>query len=148
MAGLLNFIRRKTNHELIFWLDRLAAFFEHLAALTTDPVLKLYIPNAMVVCTYKDVSRDIEVWVGEVVSYIPRSEWSKIVSDLAGIADSHGYVYLDKNGELISVTQLANESVEFRSHAMPFGGAVHARRSDLARSFTKYREYVDAEEKS
>ena len=149
MAGLLNFIRRKSNHELIFWLlDRLAAFFEHLAALTTDPVLKLYIPNAMVVCVYKDVSRDIEVWVGEVVSYIPRSEWSKIVSDLAGIADSHGYVYLDKNGELISVTQLANESVEFRFHAMPFGGAVHARRSDLARSFTKYREYVEAEEKS
>ena len=88
MAGLLNFIRRKTNHELIFWLDRLAAFFEHLAALTTGPVLKLYIPNAMVVCIYKDVSRDIEVWVGEVKNYIPRSEWSKIVSDLAGIADA------------------------------------------------------------
>ena len=149
MAGLLNFIRRKTNHELIFWLlDRLAAFFEHLAALTTDPVLKLYIPNAMVVCIYKDVSRDIEVWVGEVKNYIPRSEWSKIVSDLAGIADSHGYVFLDKNGELISVTRLSSDSVEFRFHAMSFGGVVRARRSDLAKSFTKYREYVDAEEKS
>ena len=149
MAGLLNFIRRKTNHELIFWLlDRLAAFFEHLAALTTDPVLKLYIPNAMVVCIYKDVSRDIEVWVCEVKNYIPRSEWSKIVSDLAGIADSQGYVFLDKNGELISVTRLASDSVEFRFHAMSFGGVVRARRSDLAKSFTKYREYVDAEEKS
>jgi hypothetical protein len=80
MAGLLNFIRRKSNHELIFWLlDRLAAFFERLAALTTDPVLKLYMPNAMVVCIYKDVSRDIEIWVGEVANYIPRSEWRKIV---------------------------------------------------------------------
>jgi hypothetical protein len=149
MAGLLNFIRRKSNRELIFWLlDRLAAFFEHLAALTTDPVLKLYIPNAMVVCIYKDVSRDIEVWVGEVKNYIPRSEWSKIVSDLEGIADSHGYVFLDKNGELISVTRLSSDSVEFRFHAMSFGGVVRARRSDLAKSFTKYREYVDAEEKS
>ena len=77
MAGLF---RRKSNHELIFWLlDRLAAFFEHMAALTTDPVLTLYIPNAMVVCVYKDVSRDIEVRVGEDINYIPRSEWSKIV---------------------------------------------------------------------
>ena len=149
MAGLLNFIRRKSNHELIFWLlDRLAAFFEHLAALTTDPVLKLYKPNAMVVCVYKDVSRDIEIGFGEDINYIPRSEWNKIVSDLAGIADGHGYVFLDKNGELISVTGLANESVEFRFHAKPFGGVVRARRSDLAKSFTKYREYVDAEEKS
>ena len=148
MAGFWKFIRRKRNHELIFWLDRLAAFFEHLAALTTGPVLKLYIPNAMVVCIYKDVSRDIEVWVGEVKNYIPRSEWSKIVSDLAGIGDSHGYVFLDKNGELISVTRLASDSVEFRFHAMSFGGVVRARRSDLAKSFTKYREYVDAEEKS
>ena len=102
----------------------------------------------MVVCIYKDVSRDIEVWVGEVKNYIPRSEWSKIVSDLAGIADSHGYVFLDKNGELISVTRIASDSVEFRFHAMSFGGVVRARRSDLAKSFTKYREYVDAEEKS
>src|ERR1700722_10287040 len=146
MAGLLNFIRRKSNHELIFWLlDRLAAFFEPLAALTTDPVLTLYIPNAMVVCVYKDVSRDIEVRVGEDINYIPRSEWIKIVSDFAGIADSHGYVFKDKNGELISVTHLADESVEFRFHAMSFGGVVRARRSDLAKSFTKYREYVDAE---
>jgi hypothetical protein len=149
MAGLLNFIRRKSNHELIFWLlDRLAAFFERLAALTTDPVLKLYMPNAMVACIYKDVSRDIEIWVGEVANYIPRSEWSKIVSDLAGIADSHGYVFLDKNGALISVTRLAGDIVEFRFHAMSFGGVVRTRRSDLAKSFTKYREYVDAEEKS
>ena len=56
MAGLF---RRKSNHELIFWLlDRLAAFFERLAALTTDPALTLIIPNAMVVCVYKDVSRE------------------------------------------------------------------------------------------
>ena len=46
MAGLF---RRKSNHELIFWLlDRLAAF-----ALTTDPALTLIIPNAMVVCVYR-----------------------------------------------------------------------------------------------
>ena len=105
MAGLLNFIRRKSNHELMFWLlDRLATFFEHLAALTTVPALTLHIPNTMVVCVYKDLSRDIEIWFSDDINYIPRSEWSKIVSDLAGIADSHGYVYLDKNGELISVT--------------------------------------------
>ncbi len=148
MAGFWNFIRRKSNHELVFWLDRLAAFFEHLSALTTEPVLKLYIPNAMVVCIYKDVSRDIEVWVGEVKNYIPRSEWSKIVSELAGTADSSGYVFLDKNGERVSVTPLARDSVQFRFHAMSLGGVVRARRSDLAKSFTKYREYLDAEEKS
>jgi hypothetical protein len=142
MAGIWNFFRRKSNRGLVFWLlDRLAAFFEHLAALTTDPILRLYIPNAMVVCIYKDVSRDIEIWVGEVKNYIPRSEWSKIVSDLAGIAENDGYVFLDRNGELISVTRLASDSVEFRFHAMIFGGVVRARRSDLAKSFTKYREY-------
>ena len=146
MAGLF---RRKSNHVLIFWLlDRLAAFFEQLAALTTVPALTLIIPNAMVVCVYKDVSRAIEIRFGEDIHCIPRSEWSKIVSDLAGIADSDGYSYLDKNGKLISVTHLAHESVEFRFHANPFGGVVRAHKSDLAKSFAKYREYADAHEKS
>jgi hypothetical protein len=145
MAGLF---RRKSNRELIFWLlDRLAAFFEQLAALTEVPALRLHIPNAYV-CVYKDVSRDVEMRFNDDINYIPRSEWSKIVSDLAGIADSHGFVYLDKNGKLISVTHLANERVEFRFHANPFGGVVRVRRSDLAKSFAKYREYVDAQEKS
>ena len=54
-------------------------------------------------------------------------------------------MFKDKNGELISVTHLAVESVEFRFHAMSFGGVARARRSDLVKSFTKYREYVDAE---
>ncbi len=148
MAGFWNSSRRKSTRDLIIWLlDRLAAVFERLAALTTDPVLKLYIPNAMVVCIYKDVSRDIEVWVGEGKNCISRSEWNKIVSELSAIADGREYVFLDKNGRRISVILLASDSVEFRFHAMTLDGVVRARRSDLARSFTKYRAYVDAEEK-
>ncbi len=148
MAVFSNSSRRKSTRNLIVWLlDRLAAFFERLAALTTDPELKLYIPNAMVVCIYKDVSRDIELWVDETKNCILRSEWNKIVSELSAIAVGREYVFLDKNGRRISIILLANDSVEFRFHAMTFDGVVRARRSDLARSFTKYRAYVDAEEK-
>ncbi len=148
MAVFSNSSRRKSTRNLIVWLlDRLAAFFERLAALTTDPELKLYIPNAMVVCIYKDASREIELWVGEAKNCISRSEWNKIVSELSAIADGREYVFLDKNRRRICVILLASDSVEFRFHAMTFDGVVRARRCDLARSFTKYRAYVDAEEK-
>ena len=133
----------------IFWLlDRLAAFFEYMAALTTDKVLRLYISNAIIVCIYEDVSREIGIWVGEALNYIPRSQWNKFTYDFAGIAEGEGYVLLGSNGEIISVTYLENNIIEFRFHAMIDDGVVRVRRSDLIESFTKYRAYVDAAAKS
>ena len=133
----------------IFWLlDRLAAFFEYMAASTTDKVLRLYISNAIVVWVYEDASRDIGVWVGEAVNDIPRSQWSKFADDFAGIAEGEGYVLLGTNGDRVTVTRLEDNNIEFRFHAMIFGGVVRVRRSDLIASFTKYRAYVDAAGKS
>ena len=72
--------------------DRLAAFFERMAALTSNEALRLDISNAIIVFVHKDSSRDIEIWVGEVRNYVPRSQWSQFASDLAGIAEGeeHG----------------------------------------------------------
>lgn len=133
----------------IFWLlDRLAAFFEDMAALTTDKVLRLYISNAIVVWVYEDVSRDIGIWVGELPNYVPRSEWNKFTDDAERVAEGEVYVLLDRNGERVFVTRLEDNIIEFRFHAMIDGGVVRVRRSDLIASFTKYRAYIDAAAKS
>jgi hypothetical protein len=141
-----NFVRFSSQLRAgIFWLlDWLAVFFERLAELTTDKVLRLRISNAIILCVYEDLSRDIDIWVGETSSYITRSQWNKFANDFEGIAEWDGYVLFDRSGKRISVTRLENDVIELRFHAMLDGGVVRVRRSDLIVGLVKYRAYVEA----
>lgn len=133
----------------ILWvLDRLAAFFDRMAALMSVEALRLDISNTIIVFVYKEVSRDVELWVGETRNCVPRSRWSQFAADLAGIGEDEIYVILDRNGDRIAVTLLENDKVELRFHAIFIGGVVRVRRSDLAKSLAEYGKYVDAAAKS
>lgn len=130
----------------LFWLlDRLAAFFDGMAALTTDKVLRLRISNAIIVCVYEDLSRDIDIYVGETSNYISRSQWNKFADDFEMIAEGDEYILLASNGDRVSVSRLEQNIVELRFHAMWDGGVVRLRRSDLIAGLVKYRAYIEAE---